>query len=350
MEENLWKALHCTATKTELAVLSLYAQSVTHPYMRAIRAPGVRKINMLDLGPLHKRVLVHIQRIIADPLFLLGDSVTWEMGTMDGQKWDSPEIIEAVHRIAPTLPYLKPVLVAFFKGAASTWERFTSEFAPGGLIDEATAEEKELAWMPPTNDVNEGALGSFRLLMRRQPHLTALQYNAQAMYARNETYGFMEKKFQSDDYKYVRQLARTDDARGLELEKKKAIVEHAQTKINKRNAAREARQQKAAEVEERVKTLELIFDKGKIKNLKGESLKDHLRAFQNAGAPNLQGMPVRTLVGRIREGLMTAIDLYDEGSWKPDIHSHQSTTSGSSDSAEEIDLDVGESEWDDIED
>jgi len=30
--------------------------------------------------------------------------------------------------------------------------RFISEFAPGGLIDEATVEEKELAWMPTTND------------------------------------------------------------------------------------------------------------------------------------------------------------------------------------------------------
>lgn len=36
MEENLWKALHCTATKTELAVLALYAQSVTHLYMQHI--------------------------------------------------------------------------------------------------------------------------------------------------------------------------------------------------------------------------------------------------------------------------------------------------------------------------
>ena len=39
-------------------------------------------------------------------------------------------------------------------------KRFTSEYAPGGLIDEATEEEKNHAWMPLTNDVNEGALGS----------------------------------------------------------------------------------------------------------------------------------------------------------------------------------------------
>ena len=31
------------------------------------------------------------------------------------------------------------------------------------MIDCATSEEKEKAWMPPTNDVNEGALGTLCL-------------------------------------------------------------------------------------------------------------------------------------------------------------------------------------------
>ncbi len=63
-------------------------------------------------------------------------------------------------RLKPELPHLSPLLVAFFEGAAATWKRFTSEFAPGGLINEATTQEKDSAWMPPTNDANEGALGS----------------------------------------------------------------------------------------------------------------------------------------------------------------------------------------------
>ncbi|KAF8958266.1 hypothetical protein BDZ97DRAFT_1706198, partial [Flammula alnicola] len=53
------------------------------------------------------------------------------------------------------------ITVAFFRGSLATWERFSSEFAPGGVIDEASAEEKHLAWMPATNDVNEGALGAY---------------------------------------------------------------------------------------------------------------------------------------------------------------------------------------------
>ena len=60
------------------------------------------------------------------------------------------------------LPHLKDLLVQFFKDACETWKRFTTEFTPGGVIDEATDLQKELAWIPATNDVNEGILGSYR--------------------------------------------------------------------------------------------------------------------------------------------------------------------------------------------
>jgi len=338
-----------TATKTELTVLALYAQAVSHPYIKAIRAPGATKVNMLDLGPLHQKVYAYMQRIIGDPSFLVGNSVTWETGAMDGQMWQTPATIEAVQKIAPSLPHLKPLLVAFFEGAAVTWKRFTSEFAPGGLIDEATAEEKELAWMPPTNDVNEGALGSFRVLMRRQPHLTSLQYNAQAMYARNNTQAFMEKKFQPEDHMYIRQLARTDEAKGLEQAKRKAIVEHAQAKIDKRKVAKAAKLKKAAEVDGRVAAVKLIFDKEQIKKLKGQSLKDHLLAFKRASAPNLQNISIRTPVAKIREGIMESIDLFNSGQWKPSTIDDLEMSSEESDSGEEFDFDEEENDWEDEE-
>jgi len=41
---------------------------------------------MLDLGPLHHKVASFIKRIIEDPLFLLGDNATYEMGTADGKE------------------------------------------------------------------------------------------------------------------------------------------------------------------------------------------------------------------------------------------------------------------------
>jgi hypothetical protein len=138
---------------------------------------------MLNLGPLHKKVHQHILKIIEDPRFLVGPNVEYSTGAMDGKEWEKPEIVACIQKLAPDLPHLSPLLVTFFEGAATTWERFTAEFAPGGLIDEATIGEREMAWMPPTNDANEGALGAFRVLMRRQPQLSLLQYNAQAIVA-----------------------------------------------------------------------------------------------------------------------------------------------------------------------
>ena len=95
------------------------------------------------------------------------------------------------------LPYFKDLLVAFFTGAANTWEQFTSEFAEGGLIDEVTAEERDLAWLPATNDENEGALGSFWQLMSQQPQLTLLNHNALAMFYKNNTQAFMAANSQN---------------------------------------------------------------------------------------------------------------------------------------------------------
>ena len=100
-------------------------------------------------------------------------------------------------------------MIAFFTGADETWTHFTSEFAPGGLIDAATTEERNLAWMPATNDENEGALGSFRKLIRQQPQLTMQGYNGLAMFFRNNTQLFMEAKFTKDeDYKFLHKLVR----------------------------------------------------------------------------------------------------------------------------------------------
>ena len=84
MEENLWKALHCTATKTELAVLALYAQAVGHPYMKHIRSLERKSHNVLDLGPFHMKVYHYMNCIIEDPTFLIGPAVTYETGTLDG--------------------------------------------------------------------------------------------------------------------------------------------------------------------------------------------------------------------------------------------------------------------------
>ena len=348
MEENLWRALHCTPTKTELAVLALYAQAVSHPYMRSVRGAGKKNVNALDLGPLHKKVQNHIKRIIEDPSFLLGPAVTHETGTMDGREWESPEVILCIHKHAPSLPHLPALLVAFFEGAEETWKRFTSEYAPGGLIDEATVDEKDSAWMPPTNDVNEGALGSFRVLMRRQPHLTLLQYNAQAMFHQNETQAFMETNFQPEDYQYVHKKARQADVDHLELKRKQNIVQHTQARNEWKIASREKRKIKAVAKAERVAAVKLIFEKELIKGLKGEKLKDHLLAFQKAEAPISPSITIRTPVAQIREALQLAIDSYHNGDWTPTTSSATESDTDDTDSSEVLDTETDDSDWEDL--
>ena len=212
MESNLWKALHCTSTITELAVLAIYAETISYPYMKAIRTSDAQKKNMLDLGPFHSRVYDHMQKIIENPDILIGNdldlSESYKTATLDGEEWQNPAVVKKIFDLMPTLPHFRDLLIAFFKGAAETWERFTSEFAPGGLIDEATAEERELAHMPAANDENEGLLGSFRHLMHYQPQLTLLSYNALSMFFHNNTQAFMAAKFtEEEDYQYIRKLA-----------------------------------------------------------------------------------------------------------------------------------------------
>jgi hypothetical protein len=162
---------------------------------------------MLDLGPLHEDVQAHLKKIIHDPDLLISPESTHESGAMDGKPWHTPEAVGAVLKLAPSLPHLRPVLVTFFKGALATWERFTSEFEEGGLIDTATAEEKQKAWMPPTNDVNEGALGAFCSHLRKKPNTSMLQYNALAKFKFNHTAAFAQQEFSSDDYAFVHKTA-----------------------------------------------------------------------------------------------------------------------------------------------
>ena len=347
MEQNLWNALHCSATKTELAVLALYAQAISHPYVKRIRGSEAQKISMLDLGDYHKSVFKHMKKIIQRPSLLLGPRASYKTGALDGQCWEAEGVFAAIQRLAPELPHLSPVLVAFFKGAAETWKRFTSEFAPGGLIDEATPSERDLAWMPPTNDVNEGALGAFRVLLRRQPQLSELHYNAQAMFKHNETQAFMEAKFQPEDYKFIHEMARLIDSQGLEPKRKKALVQHMQAKNNKRMAIKEMRRQNAAKKAARISAVKIIKNKEEVKGLKGEKLKDCLIAYRQWKAPLPDSIKARSPVAAIREALQACVDAYNNGKWKPEIPSEIDLDNEEMDSGEESDLEEDASSWED---
>jgi hypothetical protein len=171
--------------------------------------------------------------------------------------------------------------------------------------------------MPPTNDVNEGALGSFRIFMRRQPQLSLLQYNAQAMFRQNKTQEFMHQKFQTEDHQFIRQMARNADIQGEEQKRKQMLVEYNEAKIQKKKAASEKRKKNATEKERRVASVSLIFDREEVIRLKGEKLKDHLLAFKKAGAPIPSDITSRSTVGQIRQALQIAVDSFKSGKWEP---------------------------------
>jgi hypothetical protein len=240
------------------------------------------------------------------------------------------------------LPHLKPVLVAFFKGAAETWKRFTSEFAPGGLIDEATQEEKDLAWVPPTNDEEEGALGAFRVLMRRQPQLSELQYNAQAMFHQNDTWAFMQKMFHPDDYEFVRRVAREADSKGLEKKRKKDHFQYQQAKNNKKRARREMRRKNAAKKASRIAAVKVIEKEEEVDNLQGQQLRDCLVAYKQWGAPLPADVKASSRVGPIREALKAAVESYNAGLWRIEALSEAEVIN-----EEELDLEEDESSWED---
>ncbi|KAF7343806.1 hypothetical protein MSAN_01961600 [Mycena sanguinolenta] len=63
LEQNIPKGLKCTSTLTELAVLALYANAVSYPYMRVVRGMGAdgARPNAMDLGPLHAKVILFLR-------------------------------------------------------------------------------------------------------------------------------------------------------------------------------------------------------------------------------------------------------------------------------------------------
>ncbi|KAJ3831591.1 hypothetical protein F5878DRAFT_549340 [Lentinula raphanica] len=254
LEVNIARALSDDATITELCAMVVYMNTISQPYLRVVRGEDV---NALDLGPLHAEVKSHINKILDEPSMLFDASETL---CLDGKDWEDPDAMKAVRELSPRLPHFQNITLAFIRGSLATWERFSSEFAPGGLIDEATPAEKLLAWRPATNDINEGILGYYRVTMRGKPSLTLHQFNAMAMYERNDTLSFMNALFEEEDYQFIRKVAREIDSSGLEAKRREAQVQFRRQLVEINLKKEEARKQKAREQQERMKSIPLIRD------------------------------------------------------------------------------------------
>ena len=81
-------------------------------------------------------------------------------------------------------------------------------FAPGGVISLTSAEDWKKAWMPPTNDVNEGALGSYHVFIWKKPKTSMHMYNSIAQYSWNQTEAFiMQQHFTEAEHAFIQHEA-----------------------------------------------------------------------------------------------------------------------------------------------
>ncbi|KAG6906733.1 hypothetical protein DXG01_012399 [Tephrocybe rancida] len=108
--------------------------------------------------------------------------------------------------------------------------------------------------MPPTNNVNEGILGSYRVAMRNTPTKTQHQWNAEALLKHNDTQAFMDAAFNGLDYVWLMRKAREWDASGLEAKRKKDQVEFD------RHVVQMQREKDAAKRQKEVSTLTAYLD------------------------------------------------------------------------------------------
>lgn len=189
LESNVLKGLEDLPTRTELYVLTVYLETISLPINAYLR--GVNGANALDMKEKYSDLKTQIKKIIDNPDLVLSPTADPRLATLNQhESWSRPAAMKTLHDHPQWFPCIREVLVGFFGKALETWERFMSEF--DGEIAELTTIQKELAWMPTTNDVNEGALGTKRLSSRNKPTLTLSQFNAMFMYRRNNTQSFMD--------------------------------------------------------------------------------------------------------------------------------------------------------------
>ncbi len=219
MEHNVVVGLNDLPTLAELCVLALYGQAVSRPYMRQVRRGGFT--NHWSLGPLHDRLKALLHALIENPDLLLTPDLSSTAGALDGQLCERPEVFAAVQKLAPSLPWLREALVDGLEGALNTWVRFTTEFSPGG--PELSDRARQRAWMKPTNDDNEGALGVRRVKNRNAPIMTEHQHNAREMGKINNTIAYMND-FTEGDHGFTRTEGRRLDAARLESKLHEEIV------------------------------------------------------------------------------------------------------------------------------
>jgi hypothetical protein len=240
MEQNIVSGLECLATLTELCVAALYNELVDRPYMQKVRSAEADGVNLLDLGPLHDQVLGYTEQLANSPddlLAALSSEADKDLPlTFTGSAPERPAVLRAIHARAAGLPHFKTMVSVFFKGAHAKWITFTEEFAEDSNLRKMTPDQRQAAFLHPTNDLNEGALGRLRVILRRCPNMTLRAYNCRMLIKYNDVVSWFRSK-SPEHCTVIRQRAQ-EAIREYSAHQERMRLAHIKAKRAEDNAAR----------------------------------------------------------------------------------------------------------------
>ena len=121
-----------------------------------------------------------------------------------------------------------------------------------------TPEERQRARMPPTNDHNEGKLGTLRSKSRANPNMSMHHFNALIMFKSNDTAAFAHHMLKTEDHAYVYTEARKRDSSHLEEKRKAAIVAFKHQQVVGKRSKQAHKAQEKSEKEARLAEIQRI--------------------------------------------------------------------------------------------
>ena len=266
MEHNVYIALQCPSTLSELCAMSIFSETIFHPWMNHARAGEADlHVNGLDEGPWYERAMEFIASVIILPDIVLGD-YHYGTATLDGKPWNNIDAIYASREMASGLPDARRCVVGMFQGALAATASFLQEYEADGEIDRASPLVRELAYRPPTNDRSEGQLGSLRRADRHNQSRSTLPHNSAHMYAENDTAAWHARHLDTQESEekvefgsFVSVEARRREKSGEAKQRQLQILLDAEQKAEVHRVSKRAKQ--AAEEKERLRISKIALQR-----------------------------------------------------------------------------------------
>ncbi|KAI5833286.1 hypothetical protein K523DRAFT_413413 [Schizophyllum commune Tattone D] len=264
LEKNVFDALQCHKTIREVVLVVLYSQAISAPYMREIRGRFRSYDSVLEQGPLHAKVIAHLEALAANPSILIDETVEYKMAALDSKPWHTPDAIYAASAWIQQCDQqeraeMKSQLAAACKSAAATWRRFSTEFEE---VRKASKKNLRRAPMSNTNDSNERIFAHTRRTFRNVPSMTTQQLSARETYRCNGTSLYLAG-MSSDQRARLRGIARERNESGANQAARDAQTQYLMktaAETSRKRVAREEKRQRALDKIESTKVMESLVE------------------------------------------------------------------------------------------